>query len=29
VNYRRYTMEHAVCPAQVADIGRWLKSLLL
>lgn len=29
VNYRRYPMEHAVCPAQIADIGRWLKSLLL
>ena len=29
VNYRRYPMEHAVCPAQIADIGRWLKTLLL
>jgi phospholipase/carboxylesterase len=29
VNYRRYSMEHAVCPAQIADIGRWMKSLLL
>jgi phospholipase/carboxylesterase len=23
-NYRRYPMAHAVCPQQVADIGRWL-----
>ncbi len=29
VNYRRYSMEHAVCPSQIADIGRWMKSLLL
>ncbi|TFH85094.1 carboxylesterase [Billgrantia azerbaijanica] len=27
-NYRRYPMAHAVCPEQVADIGRWLSERL-
>lgn len=26
--YRTYPMEHAVCPAQIADIGRWLTARL-
>jgi phospholipase/carboxylesterase len=28
VNYRQYPMAHAVCPQQVADIGRWLAERL-
>ncbi len=28
VNYQTYPMEHAVCPAQIADIGRWLGARL-
>lgn len=28
VNYQTYPMEHAVCPAQIADIGRWLVARL-
>ncbi|MBB3189682.1 alpha/beta hydrolase [Halomonas cerina] len=27
-HYRRYPMAHAVCPQQVADIGRWLSERL-
>lgn len=26
--YRSYPMEHGVCPAQISDIGDWLKALL-
>lgn len=26
--YRTYPMEHAVCAAQIADIGRWLATVL-
>ncbi|MDR5867426.1 alpha/beta hydrolase [Halomonas koreensis] len=28
VRYRQYPMAHAVCPQQVADIGRWLAERL-
>ncbi|RTR02921.1 alpha/beta hydrolase [Halomonas nitroreducens] len=28
VHYRQYPMAHAVCPQQVADIGRWLSDRL-
>lgn len=28
VEYRSYPMEHAVCPAQVRDIGAWLSARL-
>lgn len=28
VEYRRYPMGHAVCAAQIADIGRWLQARL-
>ncbi|QEA39307.1 carboxylesterase [Pistricoccus aurantiacus] len=28
VNYRRYPMQHALCPAQVNDISRWLSERL-
>lgn len=28
VEYRSYPMEHAVCPAQVRDIGAWLSAQL-
>lgn len=28
VSYQTYPMEHMVCPAQIADIGRWLQIVL-
>ncbi|SDM18350.1 phospholipase/carboxylesterase [Franzmannia pantelleriensis] len=28
VNYRRYPMQHSLCPQQVADIGPWLTARL-
>ncbi|WP_275286121.1 alpha/beta hydrolase [Halomonas elongata] len=28
IEYRQYPMAHAVCPQQVADIGRWLSARL-
>ena len=28
VNYRRYPMQHSLCPQQVADIGPWLAARL-
>lgn len=28
VNYRRYPMQHALCPQQIADIGPWLAERL-
>jgi phospholipase/carboxylesterase len=28
VDWRTYPMEHSVCPAEVADIGRWLQQVL-
>lgn len=29
VEYRRYPMEHSVCPQQIADIGAWLRKVLV
>jgi phospholipase/carboxylesterase len=28
VDYSEYPMEHAVCPDEIADIGRWLQDVL-
>jgi phospholipase/carboxylesterase len=28
VTYSEYPMEHAVCPDEIADIGRWLQEVL-
>ncbi|MBI2799613.1 MAG: dienelactone hydrolase family protein [Gammaproteobacteria bacterium] len=28
VEYKTYAMEHAVCPSQIADIGKWLSARL-
>jgi phospholipase/carboxylesterase len=28
VDYSEYPMEHAVCPAEIADISRWLQAVL-
>lgn len=28
VSYKSYPMEHAVCPAQIVDIGGWLQTVL-
>ena len=28
VDWRTYPMEHSVCPAELADIGRWLQQVL-
>jgi phospholipase/carboxylesterase len=28
VDWRTYPMEHSVCPAEIADIGRWLRQVL-
>lgn len=29
VDYSEYPMEHAVCPAEIADISRWLQQVLV
>lgn len=28
VNYQNYPMEHGVCPEQIVDISKWLKTIL-
>jgi phospholipase/carboxylesterase len=28
VEYKTYPMEHAVCPQQIRDIGKWLSARL-
>jgi len=28
VDWRTYPMEHSVCPAEIADLGRWLQQVL-
>ncbi|GAB6192915.1 alpha/beta hydrolase [Desulfocastanea catecholica] len=29
VSYENYPMEHAVCPQQIGDISRWLRTILI